>query len=619
MNIHRLKHTFTSGEVSPLMDARKDFSRYINGASLLENFFVHTQGPISNRSGFQFIYSLSDLNIYVSNEGTIDIKLVPFIFNEAQTYVLIFYRSVDLTVKMVIAEDEGLIVYPDPVPTECPPGTPATGLIAGNIVSLDLTSSWDIATMDYAQSGDELYITMENHPQHVIKRYSPYCWTVEQISFTNPPASWGLVGYPSAVTFHQQRLIFAGTPDSRQTVWCSTAGDFLNFGTNNPVIDSDSVTFTLDSGTQNGIHWMHSGRALSVGTIGNEWTVIGSTRSALTPSNILAQEQTSMGSLKLKPIKSNSSVVFVGRYGRTIEEFVYNFDRDSYITSDLSILSEHLTKNSSIVAWTYQQFPDHIIWAVREDGVLLGITYQRDHEVVAWHRHTTDGKFLDIMSVPGNDREDEVWAVVERTNEDINGDPQTIYCLEKKFKVFEEESLNDAQFLDSAVQLTGENIQEILGLDHLNGKTVGIFADGHVLPEQEVESSRLSLDRGYSKVLIGLPYTSKVLPNLADIADQEGTSLGRTSRTTQVNIDFYDTVGGFVGRIDPDTGEEEDATEILFRNPYDPPLTAVGLFSGIKDLDFPAGQSRNEQYFIKQTQPLPMTIRAIVDTVEYTK
>ena len=316
---------------------------------------------------------------------------------------------------MVIADDNGLITYPDPVPAECPPGTPTSGLVPGDIVSLDLPSLWDIETMDYAQSGDELYITMESYPPQILTRYSQYCWAVEAFLglVTDPPA-WGAVGYPAAVTFHQQRIVFAGTPENRQTVWMSKAGDFLDFGKSNPSIDSDSVVFTLDSGTQNKIHWMHSARELNIGTIGNEWTVTGSTRSALTPSNILAQPQTSLGSIKLKPVRANSSILFVGRYGRTAEEFVYNFNSDSYVTSDISILSEHLTTDYSIVEWTYQQSPDRIIWCVREDGALLGITYQRDHEVIAWHQHHTDGEFLDAVSVPGTIREDELWVVVKR-------------------------------------------------------------------------------------------------------------------------------------------------------------------------------------------------------------
>ena len=30
---------------------------------------------------------------------------------------------------------------------------------------------------------------------------------------------------------------------------------------------------------------------------------------------------------------------------------------------------------------------DSIYWAVRTDGTLLGMTYQREEDIIAWHRH----------------------------------------------------------------------------------------------------------------------------------------------------------------------------------------------------------------------------------------
>ena len=105
----------------------------------------------------------------------------------------------------------------------------------------------------------------------------------------------------------------------------SKAGDFSDFGVNSPIVDSDAVTFTLDSGTQNKIQWVTSSKSLHVGTLGNEWTVDGNDQSSLTPTNILARRQTNSGSEPNKPLMVGITTLFVERHGRTVNEFVYEW------------------------------------------------------------------------------------------------------------------------------------------------------------------------------------------------------------------------------------------------------------------------------------------------------
>ena len=67
---------------------------------------------------------------------------------------------------------------------------------------------------------------------------------------------------------------------------------------------------------------------------------------------------------------------------------------------------------------TFQQQRDSIIWAVTNEGELIGLTYEREQSVVGWHRHTTGGTFESVATIYGEDEEDEVWVIVKRT---ING------------------------------------------------------------------------------------------------------------------------------------------------------------------------------------------------------
>ena len=572
------------------MEGRTDFKRFLSGCKQLKNAVCHTQGPAHRREGFKFIYDLTSLDMHLTVP---DIRMVPFIFNELQAYVLIFFKRTGGTTRMVVADQEGLVVV----------GAGPT------IVTLDLGSNWDNLYFDYAQSGDQLYCAQSTRSPAYIERLAADSWQLVSPTFTSPPGTWGAGDYPEHVTFHQQRLIYGGSANYRQTVWMSKAGSFLDFGVSAPIVDSDAVTFTLDSGTQNKITWLVSAKTLNIGTIGNEWTVSGSTTSALTPTNIFAQRQTNNGSELATPLQVGITTLFLERHGRSINEFVYDYTYDNYKTTDLSVLSDHLTELYSIVDWAYQQTPDSVIWCVREDGDLLGITYQREHEVIGWHTHDTVGEFKAVASVPGNDREDEVWVTVKRVVEGVDK-----YYLEKKNTQFVAESTLDCRYLDSYIERDTAPSNTFTGLSHLEGHEVAVLVDGAAHPPQTVVSGSIDLDNEYSNVKVGLPFETVIWPNLSEVSLRDGSSEGRSQSIINVDIAFYKTVGAIIGRYDSEDGSVEE--EIAFRSPYDLVGQAVPLFTGTKHYNLRLGFDRNASYFIKQTQPLPLTVISVVDTIE---
>lgn len=278
----------------------------------------------------------------------------------------------------------------------------------------------------------------------------------------------------------------------------------------------------------------------------------------------------------------------------------------------MAILSSHITEEFSIVDWTYQQTPDSIIWGIREDGLLIGITYQRKHEVIGWHIHSTlNGEFKAITSIPGDVREDEVWAIVKR---DI--DSQEKYYLEKLDPQFMSDDSIDARFLDSFIVYNGIPTDTVSGADHLEGETVGVLADGASHPDVQVVSGVIELNNEYSVVVIGKNMISEVWPTITDVNTQDGTSEGRMQRIINVDINLYRTVGMTLGRYDPEEEKEHDEG-IPFREPGHLTGQRVPLFTGIKHLAFPEGYSRDPQYFVRQTQPLPLTVRAVIDNFDY--
>jgi hypothetical protein len=414
----------------------------------------------------------------------------------------------------------------------------------------------------------------------------------------------GVRGYPRAVAIHEQRLCFGGTSHQPNTVWCSKTDDFEDFQLGSAA--DSGLQFSVASSEGNRIAWMFSQKRLMLGTSGDEWTIGGAdSGQPFSATNIQAQKQSSFGSKTMRAILLNDVLLFVQRRGRKVRELTYNFDRDGWVAPDLTVLSEHITEGE-IVELAFQQQPDAILWAVRGDGQLVGMSYERDQNVVAWHRHTTDGDFESVATVYGlSGADDEVWFCVKRT---ING--QTKRYIER-FKAdnranFETQTKADWWYLDCAKRYSGTATATITGLSHLEGKTAGILADGAVQPNEVVASGQITLDRTFTKVLAGLPFTSTILPMKFDFDLQDGSTRGRTKRINRAEVSLYKSLGGEFST---------DGTEWLWVYPrdFDDPMDASPPpFSGDAEVVIAGNYSDASDLYLRQTLPYPLTVRALV-------
>ena len=196
-------------------------------------------------------------------------------------------------------------------------------------------------------------------------------------------------GFPSSVSFFEQRLVFSATNDQPQTIFFSKSGDYENMsaGTN----DDDAMVYTIASNQVNAIKSMKATRTLIVMTTGGEYSVSAGNASAITPTNISIVKQSNYGSAGVDALSIGNATIFLQRAKRKIRELAYNFDTDGYVAPDLTILANHITE-TGVVQMDYQQEPHSVVWAARTDGVLSGLTYNRLENVVAWHRHILGGK-----------------------------------------------------------------------------------------------------------------------------------------------------------------------------------------------------------------------------------
>ena len=263
----------------------------------------------------------------------------------------------------------------------------------------------------------------------------------------------------------------------------------------------------------NAIRWMASRGDLLVGTAAGEGVIdSSSTSKPLTPTTTRHRRQTRDGGAELAPIEAGDAVLFLQKQGRKLQEAVYAQSEttgiSTFTTTDMTRRNAQISLGG-IVDMAYQKEPFSIIWCVRDDGQLLGFTYVREEKVLAWHRHLLGGSVSggdawavveSVMTIPGAGDNDELWMIVKRT---INGvTKRFIEILEDFFP--DDAAQADAFFVDAGLTYSGAATDTITGLDHLEGETVQVFADGGDHPDVVVASGSVTLERQVTKAQIGL-------------------------------------------------------------------------------------------------------------------
>jgi hypothetical protein len=411
---------------------------------------------------------------------------------------------------------------------------------------------------------------------------------------------------PSVVSFFEQRLVFAATNNNPQTIWFSKNADYQNFDTG--TADDDALIYTIASNQVNAIRYLSATRVMTIGTSGGEYVLTSANDGPITPTSTLIRKYSNYGSSNIEPVQVADVTLFLQRGARKVREFRYvgDIDISAYAAPDMTILAEHLTEGG-ITQFAYQQEPDSIIWTLRSDGTLLGLTYRREENVVAWHKHVIGGEFSggqavveSIASLPTDTGEDELYMVVKRT---INS---TTKRFVEKMQTFDfGDDTTTAFFVDSGLTYSGSAVTSLSGLDHLEGETVTILANGAAHPNRTVSSGVISMAYDTTSAAVGYGYTSSMQTMRIDSGSADGTAQGKPKRVHGLTVRFYETVGAEIGN---DSGETE---RIPFRSSANPMDEAVPLFNGDKTIEFPGGFDDDDRVYVRQDQALPMTVLAL--------
>lgn len=335
--------------------------------------------------------------------------------------------------------------------------------------------------------------------------------------------------YPTAVTYHEQRRWFAGTVNNPQRVSATRSATDSNLTSSVPSRDDDALQFRIAASQQNAIRHLVPLSDLLALTAGGEFRIYSDgSSSAITPKSITVKPQSYCGANDVQPVVTSASALYVQSQGSHVREIAYDPSGTGYYRSvDLNLIAPHLVDQYTVTQLAYSRAPDQIMWAVRSDGYLLGMTYVPDQQVFAWHQHNTDGFVESIAVIPENNA-DVLYMLVRRT---VNG--RAVRYIERlQTRLFT--TLASCFYVDAGLTYSGSPVTNVSGLWHLEGKTVSILADGAVKATNVVTNGTLAtaLDTAASTITIGLAYTSdlQTLP-----LDLEGAAAGGQGTMKNVN------------------------------------------------------------------------------------
>jgi hypothetical protein len=425
--------------------------------------------------------------------------------------------------------------------------------------------------------------------------------------------------WPRTTGYYQQRQVYASTDDNPQKVWESVTGDFRNFSTRSPVGDDDAVEFTVAGAEANEIEHVTSLGQMILHTSGAIWTARGDADGVIKPTAINLEALSYEGSSSLKPLLVGDSVLYVEARGSIVRELRFDLGTggfSGFVGRDLTVFAAHLFDGHSIVSWAYAAVPHSIVWACRDDGVLLGLTYLKEHDIWAWHQHTTaaSGEFLSVAVIPESSV-DIPYFVVKRT---ING--SSAYYIERmKPRTVGEagyDGSEDAWFVDSGLSSFDSAVSSVSGLDHLEAETVAVLADGNPLTHGTdganlvVTSGAITLSTSttYTDVIAGLAIPNADLEMLdLDIAAVSDALADKNKRVPSVTL-FLDNTRGIT--IGPDSSN-------LKAIPIPPEDTATALISEKRMARLDGVKwNKGGPVLVRQAQPLPASVLAIIRHVE---
>lgn len=463
----------------------------------------------------------------------------------------------------------------------------------------------------YTSGSATIAVTYDGHSGYGICRVLDYVSsTVVNISVLKPFADkqftdnwregeWSeLRGFPSAVGFHEGRLFWAG----RDKIWGSVSDAFNSF---DPDFEGDAgpINRSLGSGPIDVINWVLPIQRLLIGTEGAEVSMRSSSfDEPLTPTNVTVKDASTQGSARLAPAKVDQAGIFVQRAGKRVYELRWSSETNDYAPRDLTLLHPDICA-PMVVDIAVQRQPETRVHFVRSDGEVAMLTYDPAENIMCWTRVVTDGVIESAAVLPGAG-EDQVYYIVKRT---IGG--VTKRYLEKW--AMEDEAVGGTinKIADSFVHYSGAAVTSITDLDHLEGETIVVWADGADVGTHTVASGAITLATAAAEVVAGLGYDATYKSVKLAYGAQMGTALGRPKRVNHLGVIMADS--HYQGL---EFGRDFDHLDPLPLSRDGAPLPEDSIFEEYDEraFPFPGNWEPDSRVCLKASAPRPCNVLALV-------
>jgi len=463
---------------------------------------------------------------------------------------------------------------------------------------------------------------------------------------------WGAYrGWPGACTIRGERLVVGGSDAHPMNVWGSELAVIRSFipdtrtgsgdDTGDPdrtITEASSWSYLIESESTERITWLHASTVVIAGTVGPLFTVEG-----LTPNTVTATLMTSRGASNVRPVVSDAQLIWGSSKHHHIFAAGFQEARGALVPDDITKLADHLfTKTNHLVQLAIQEEPWSLLWAARQDGMLLSCTYDLEQGVQAWARHPIGGSHsfsafnykthLDevtvrdhaavksIGTIPSEDgTETVVWMVVERLNPLSTTPNQIFRTIERMTVRFELDTpKEDAYFVDCGVaaldvETADTPLASIVTHDVLFDRECDLWIDGARQAKTTASSAGVLTfpDAAVYKVVVGIPYVWKWRSLSIEALLQVLPSLkGVQGEITQAQIDFINSLGGKISR----PGGPKQTFD--FRTRHDVMDAGPELFSGTHEVNpFPGNPSKTQEIEMEGDGPEPAQWTNIIVTL----
>lgn len=419
-------------------------------------------------------------------------------------------------------------------------------------------------------------------------------------------------GNPTVPTLFQQRLGLMGPIGSPQQFNFSQPGSLYNYNVNIPLEPDDAIQGTLVSGQLNTIQSaVAQPQGLIVLSDKQAWLINGgSPGSAISAVQIVANSQAFNGASFLPPIVANDHILYVQSKTSIVRDLAFNYYTQVYTGSDISVLSSHLFYGYQVLEWAWAEEPFKLVWAVRNDGTMLTLTFLKEQELIAWAHSDTQGSFKSVATVTESvpvGSVDAVYTVVQRSVQGVQ-----VQYIERMAELYYPNGVVDAWCVDSAISYNGSPATVFTGAVHLAGKTVTGLADGVVIaPFVMPASGSFVVGTPTSRLVVGLAYTPSIQTLELDLG--EPTVQGKRKKITGVTLKVAQTLGLWIGGSSASIVAMKD----LVRGNVGSATNSVvtDLVTGDVRTIIDPNWTVQGQYYITQPYPLPASILGVIPEV----